>query len=84
MATHRARLYRPGLDYRRRPGTADRDGAPRLDRIGIFSRALCAVELCHQHRATIPLPDYTNRDISEEPVYGLVEGAVSAEASSGG
>jgi hypothetical protein len=34
--------------------------------------------------ATIPLPDYTNRDISEEPVYGPAEGAVLAEVSSGG
>jgi MFS family permease len=34
--------------------------------------------------ATIPLPDYTNRDISEAPVYGLTESAVPAEASSGG
>jgi MFS family permease len=34
--------------------------------------------------ATIPLPDYTNRDISEELVYGLTESAVPAEASSGG
>jgi hypothetical protein len=34
--------------------------------------------------ATIPLPDYTNRDISEELVYGLAEPAVPAEASVGG
>ena len=34
--------------------------------------------------ATIPLPDYTNRDISEEPVYGPAESAVPAEAASGG
>ena len=34
--------------------------------------------------ATIPLPDYTNRDISEEPVYGLAESAVPAAASTGG
>jgi len=34
--------------------------------------------------ATIPLPDYTNRDISEEPVYGLAESVVPAEASSDG
>jgi MFS family permease len=30
--------------------------------------------------ATIPLPDYTNRDISEEPAYGLAESAVPAQA----
>ena len=29
------------------------------------------------------LPDFTNRDISEEPVYGLAESAVPAEAASG-
>jgi hypothetical protein len=34
--------------------------------------------------ATIPLPDYTNRDISEEPVYGAAERAVLAKASPGG
>jgi hypothetical protein len=34
--------------------------------------------------ATIPLPDYTNRDISEEPVYGLAESAVPAGAAPGG
>ena len=34
--------------------------------------------------ATIPLPDYTNRDISEAPVYGLAESAVPAKASAGG
>ena len=33
--------------------------------------------------ATVPLPDYTNRDISEEPVYGLTQSAVPAEASGG-
>jgi hypothetical protein len=33
--------------------------------------------------ATIPLPDYINRDISEEGVYGLAESAVLAEASAG-
>ena len=34
--------------------------------------------------ATIPLPDYTNRDISEALVYGLTESAVPAKASAGG
>jgi hypothetical protein len=34
--------------------------------------------------ATIPLPDYTNRDISEEPVYGLAESPVPAEAAHSG
>jgi len=34
--------------------------------------------------ATIPLPDYTNRDISEEPIYGLAESAVPAGAAPGG
>ena len=34
--------------------------------------------------ATIPLPDYTNRDISEEPVYGLAESSVPAGAAPGG
>ena len=35
--------------------------------------------------ATVPLPDYTNRDISEEPAYGpaLVGSAVPVEASPG-
>jgi hypothetical protein len=35
--------------------------------------------------ATVPLPDYTNRDISEEPAYGYapVDSAVPIEASSG-
>jgi MFS family permease len=35
--------------------------------------------------ATVPLPDYTNRDISEEPVYGYapVDSAVPIEASIG-
>jgi hypothetical protein len=33
--------------------------------------------------ATIPLPDYTNHDISGESVYGLTESAVPAEASGG-
>jgi hypothetical protein len=34
--------------------------------------------------ATIPLPDYTNRDISEEPVYELAESAVPAGAAPSG
>ena len=34
--------------------------------------------------ATIPLPDYTNRDISEELVYGLAESTVPAVAAPGG
>jgi hypothetical protein len=34
--------------------------------------------------ATSPLPDYTNRDISAEPVHGLAERAVPAETASGG
>jgi MFS family permease len=35
--------------------------------------------------ATVPLPDYTNRDISEEPAYGYapVDSAAPIEASSG-
>jgi len=36
------------------PAAADRDGAPRLDRIGVFGRAVCPVELCHQHRCDDP------------------------------
>jgi hypothetical protein len=34
--------------------------------------------------ATIPLPDYTNRDISAEPVYEPADSAVLAKASPGG
>ena len=84
MATDRPRLYRPGLDHRRRPATADRDGASRLDgseySVALYVLLSCVISIA----ATIPLPDYTNRDISEEPVYGLAESAVSAQAASGG
>jgi MFS family permease len=34
--------------------------------------------------ATAFLPDYTNRDISDEPAYGAVEGVVPIEAAPGG
>jgi len=48
--------------------------------VALYVLLSCVVSIA----ATIPLPDYTNRDISEEPIYRLVESAVPAEASSGG
>ena len=47
--------------------------------VALYVLLSCVISIA----ATIPLPDYTNRDISEEPVYGLAERAVSAGASPG-
>jgi hypothetical protein len=46
----------------------------------ILVSALISIE------ATAPLPDYTNRDISEEPAYGpaLAGSAMAVEASPNG
>jgi hypothetical protein len=48
--------------------------------VALYVLLSCAISIA----ATIPLPDYTNRDISDEPVYGPAESAVLAEASSRG
>src|ERR1700731_2290038 len=48
--------------------------------VALYVLLSCVISIA----ATIPLPDYTNRDISEEPIYGLAGSAVPAEASSGG
>ena len=48
--------------------------------VALYVLLSCVISIA----ATIPLPDYTKCDISEEPVYGLAEGAVSAQAASGG
>ena len=48
--------------------------------VALYVLLSCVISIA----ATIPLPDYTNRDISEEPVYGLAEPAVPADASVGG
>jgi len=47
--------------------------------VALYVLLSCVISIA----ATIPLPDYTNRDISEEPVYGPAERAVLAEASPG-
>ena len=50
-----------------------------------YSVALYALLSCFiSTAATIPLPDYTNRDISEEPGYGPAESAILAKASPAG
>jgi MFS family permease len=48
--------------------------------VALYVLFSCVVSIA----ATIPLPDYTNRDISEEPVYGLAESVVPAGAAPGG
>jgi Flp pilus assembly protein protease CpaA len=48
--------------------------------VALYVLLSCVISIA----ATIPLPDYTNRDISEEPVYGLAESRVSGVASSRG
>ena len=48
--------------------------------VALYVLLSCVISIA----ATIPLPDYTNRDISEEPVYGLAESAVPAAAAPGG
>ena len=48
--------------------------------VALYVLLSCVISIA----ATIPLPDYTNRDISEEPLYGLAESVVLAKASSGG
>jgi MFS family permease len=48
--------------------------------VALYVLLSCVISIA----ATIPLPDYTNRDISEEPVYGPAESAVLAKASPGG
>ena len=48
--------------------------------VALYVLLSCVISIA----ATIPLPDYTNRDISEEPVYGLAESAVPAGAAPGG
>jgi MFS family permease len=45
--------------------------------VALYVLLSCVISIA----ATVPLPDYTNRDISEEPVYGLPERSVAAEAS---
>jgi hypothetical protein len=47
--------------------------------VALYVLLSCVISIA----ATIPLPDYTNRDISEEPVYGPAESAVLAKASPG-
>src|SRR6201993_1282161 len=47
--------------------------------VALYVLLSCVISIA----ATIPLPDYTNRDISEEPVYGSAESAVLAKASPG-
>src|SRR6202035_4524732 len=47
--------------------------------VALYVLLSCVISIA----ATIPLPDYTNRDISEEPVYGPAESTVLAEASPG-
>jgi hypothetical protein len=48
--------------------------------VALYVLLSCVISIA----ATIPLPDYINRDISEEQVYGLAGNAALAEASSGG
>ena len=80
-----------GIDHRGRAGTANRDRAARLDRLGLFNRPLYSGALyilasaVFSIAATVPLPDYTNRDISGERAYGSasVRSAVPVEASPG-
>ena len=48
--------------------------------VALYVLLSCVISIA----ATIPLPDYTNRDISEEPLYGLAESGGLAKASSGG
>jgi hypothetical protein len=48
--------------------------------VALYVLLSCAISIA----ATIPLPDYTNRDISEERVYALAESTVPTEAASGG
>ena len=47
--------------------------------VALYVLLSCVISIA----ATIPLPNYTNRDISEEPVYGPAESTVLAEASPG-
>jgi len=47
--------------------------------VALYVMLSCVISIA----ATIPLPDFTNRDISEERVYGLAESAVLAKASPG-
>jgi hypothetical protein len=47
--------------------------------VALYVLLSCVISIA----ATIPLPDYTNRDISEEPVYRPAESAVLAKASPG-
>ena len=62
------------------------DRAARLDRLGLFYRPLYSGQRAISIAATAPLPDYTNRDISEEPAYGpaLAGSAMPVEASPNG
>src|SRR5580692_6377504 len=46
--------------------------------VALYVLLSCVISIA----ATLPLPDYTNRDISEESVYGVAGRAVPAEASS--
>ena len=62
---------------RRRTGAADRDGAARLDRLGLFGGGLHHVCAIVSIIATAFLPDYTNRDISQEASYGAAEPEVA-------
>ena len=48
--------------------------------VALYVLVSCLISIA----ATLPLPDYTNRDISEEPVYGMAGSVVPAEASSRG
>jgi hypothetical protein len=45
--------------------------------VALYVLLSCAISIA----ATIPLPDYTNRDISEERVYGMAARGVPADAS---
>jgi hypothetical protein len=45
--------------------------------VALYVLLSCVISIA----ATIPLPDFTNRDISEERVYGAAESAVLAKTS---
>jgi Flp pilus assembly protein protease CpaA len=47
--------------------------------VALYVLLSCVISIA----ATIPLPDFTNRDISEEPIYEPSEGAVLAKVSPG-
>jgi len=55
-----------GLDHRRRPGSADRDGVARGHGSGYAIAAYIAFCAVVSVIATVMLPDHTNRDFSQE------------------